>query len=62
MTDRRRLNDRSSNRLLRTAIEGVLKRRNRTIVDECRHCGTSVSSPEHTCPTCGSDEIVRYTI
>ncbi|SEV82618.1 hypothetical protein [Natrinema salifodinae] len=24
---------------------------------ECRHCGTTLSKRDTTCPTCGSDEI-----
>ena len=33
-----------------------------TVVRECRHCGTNVSAGTARCPTCGSDEIVTYSI
>jgi len=33
-----------------------------TVVAECRRCGTSVESDTAVCATCGSEDIVRYSI
>ncbi|WP_193366308.1 hypothetical protein [Halosimplex carlsbadense] len=33
-----------------------------TVVAECRRCGTSVESDTSVCGTCGSEDIVRYSI
>ena len=29
---------------------------------ECRHCGTTVDSPEEVCPACGEAEIAEYVL
>ncbi len=34
----------------------------RTVVLECRRCGTPVDGTTETCPQCGSSEIARYEI
>ncbi|GAB3664525.1 hypothetical protein [Halopiger thermotolerans] len=33
-----------------------------TVLHECRNCGTNVSAEATTCPACGGDDIVTYTI
>ncbi|QPV65187.1 hypothetical protein I7X12_17670 [Halosimplex litoreum] len=33
-----------------------------TVVAECRRCGTTVEPGTAVCATCGSEDIVRYTI
>ncbi|MFC4541724.1 hypothetical protein ACFO5R_07265 [Halosolutus amylolyticus] len=58
MTDR----SRSSGRSVRAAIAGLFGGRSRTVVVECRRCGTSVERGARACPTCNCDDIVTYTI
>ncbi|MHC3439902.1 hypothetical protein ACYJ1Y_17905 [Natrialbaceae archaeon A-gly3] len=29
---------------------------------ECRHCGTTVESPDDPCPACDHEEIAEYTL
>lgn len=31
-------------------------------VYECRDCGTSLASPEETCPYCGPTDVVRLEL
>ena len=36
--------------------------RGRTIVVECRRCGTSLDSTDEDCPYCGPTNVVTYEI
>ncbi|MFB6267181.1 MAG: hypothetical protein ABEI31_05945 [Halodesulfurarchaeum sp.] len=40
----------------------LLERESTGVVYECRECGTEVSHPEATCPTCGSEHIASYDL
>ncbi|QLH80099.1 hypothetical protein [Halosimplex pelagicum] len=33
-----------------------------TVVAECRRCGTTVDADTAVCATCGSEDIVEYSI
>jgi rubrerythrin len=33
-----------------------------TVVHECRHCGTTLTGQEESCPACDSSAISRYEI
>lgn len=33
-----------------------------TVVRECRRCGTGVSATATSCPQCGVDDIIEYTL
>ena len=47
---------------VRKALETVLFRTDdRTVIEECRRCGTTLESAS-TCPSCGSSDIVEYRI
>ncbi|ELZ17551.1 hypothetical protein C476_15208 [Natrinema limicola JCM 13563] len=47
---------------MRKALETVLFRTDdRTVIEECRRCGTTLESVS-TCPACGSSDIVEYRI
>ena len=47
---------------VRKALETVLFRTDdRTVIEECRRCGTTLESVS-TCPACGSSDIVEYRI
>lgn len=40
----------------------VTRAASEAVVSECRRCGTSVEPGTDVCATCGSEDIVRYTI
>ncbi|ELY62185.1 hypothetical protein C493_00110 [Natronolimnohabitans innermongolicus JCM 12255] len=53
----------STSSRLRTVLETILFRPDeRTVVEECRRCGTTRETGGPCCPTCGCDEIARYHI
>lgn len=55
-------NDSTSQSTVRKALEAVLSRgTDRTIIEECRRCGTTLESTTE-CPSCGGDDIVEYRI
>jgi len=59
---RSRENDITTQSTVRKALETVLFRTDdRTVIKECRHCGTTLESVS-TCPACGSSDIVEYRI
>lgn len=33
-----------------------------TEIVECRNCGRSLETADGPCPSCGSDEIARYSL
>lgn len=33
-----------------------------SVVYECRNCGTTLDDNHDTCPTCGGDDVVCYTL
>ncbi len=37
-------------------------RPSRTIVYECRNCGTTLDTEATTCPDCESDEVAMYEL
>ncbi|ELY38296.1 hypothetical protein [Natronorubrum tibetense] len=46
---------------MRRALESVFRRsEGRTVIEECRRCGTTLESGEPECPACGRDDIVKY--
>ncbi|ELY44107.1 hypothetical protein [Natronorubrum bangense] len=48
---------------LRTALAAVLRRDGgQTVIEECRHCGTTLESGSSNCPSCGCTEIASYRI
>jgi rubrerythrin len=59
---RSRENDTTTQSTVRKALETVLFRTDdRTVIEECRRCGTTLESVS-TCPSCGSSDIVEYRI
>lgn len=40
----------------------VTRAADETVVAECRRCGTAVDADTSVCPTCGSEDIVWYSI
>lgn len=44
------------------AVHGRPSQSRRTVIYECRNCGTTVSVDTDRCPTCDSDGIAAYTI
>ncbi|WP_455448263.1 hypothetical protein [Natrinema thermotolerans] len=54
--------DSTSGSTVRKTLEAVLLRSDdRTVIEECRRCGTTLESAA-TCPACGCDDIVEYRI
>ena len=54
--------DETGRSTMRKALAAVLRRRtDRTIIEECRRCGTTLES-RTTCPACGCNDIVEYRI
>ncbi|QLK26062.1 hypothetical protein HYG81_00035 [Natrinema zhouii] len=52
----------SAQSTIRNALESILLRSDdRTIIEECRRCGTTLESVS-TCPSCGGTDIVEYRI
>jgi ribosomal protein L37E len=48
---------------MRKALAAVLLRDDdRTIIEECRRCGTSLESTVADCPACGCSDVVEYRI
>ncbi|SEW32271.1 hypothetical protein SAMN05216285_4075 [Natrinema salifodinae] len=48
---------------VRKALAAVLRRSDdRTIIEECRRCGTTLESTPADCPACGCSDIVEYRI
>ncbi|SDK15532.1 MULTISPECIES: hypothetical protein [Natronorubrum] len=46
---------------MRRALESVLLRsEGRTVIEECRRCGTTLETGGPSCPACGRDDIVKY--
>ncbi|MGM0387721.1 hypothetical protein [Natrinema limicola] len=59
---RSRENGTTTQSTVRKALETVLFRTDdRTVIEECRRCGTTLESVS-TCPACGSSDIVEYRI
>ena len=59
---RSRENGTTTQSTVRKALETVLFRTDdRTVIEECRRCGTTLESVS-TCPSCGSSDIVEYRI
>ncbi|SEQ22905.1 hypothetical protein [Natrinema salaciae] len=48
---------------MRKALETVLLRcDDRTVIEECRRCGTTLESTLADCPSCGCSDVVEYRI
>jgi len=59
---RGRENGSTTRSTVRKALTTVLFRTDdRTVIEECRRCGTTLESAS-TCPACGSSDIVEYRI
>ncbi|WP_254764034.1 hypothetical protein [Natrinema marinum] len=47
---------------MRKALSAVLSRTDdRTVIEECRRCGTTLESVS-ICPACGGSDIVEYRL
>lgn len=56
-------NGRDARSTMRKALETVLLRTDdRTVVEECRRCGTTLESTRADCPSCGCSDIAEYRI
>nr|WP_245724196.1 hypothetical protein [Natronorubrum texcoconense] len=61
MRSERHSNRASTSSRMRRALESVLLRsEGRTVIEECRRCGTTLETGGPSCPACGRDDIVKY--
>lgn len=48
---------------MRKALAVVLGRsEGKTVIEECRRCGTTLESTVADCPACGCSDVVEYRI